>query len=120
MAALLAAWMVLRLQTEARATAGVENLAVPPGESWWLVLNSARYVVLHVYHVVNPWLTFGVRVPDLPAEHAASAAAAWAVLVAALAAAVWAAAAGVVAAARAVGAAAVPGVAGVVVAAPAH
>jgi hypothetical protein len=88
-ALLVIAWLVLRLRTGARTIAGVENLAMPPGESWWLTLNAARYVMLHAYHVLNPWTTFGVRVPDLPAEHAVAAVGAWAVLIAAFVAAIW-------------------------------
>jgi hypothetical protein len=81
-AVVLLIYLGLRLQLGARVSAGVENLAWPAGHNGWLTLNGARYVALHAFYALDPWQTFGVRVPDLPAEHASAAVAAWLVLVA--------------------------------------
>jgi hypothetical protein len=83
-AVVLLVYLSFRLQLGARTTAGVENLAWPAGQDGWLTLNGARYVALHAFYAVNPWQTFGIRVPDLPAEHLWAAVGAWVVLVAAL------------------------------------
>jgi hypothetical protein len=80
---LLLGYLTLRFQFQARTIAGVENLAWPAGQDWWLTLNGARYIALHAFYALDPWQTFGVRVPDLPAEHAWTAVGAWLAVLAA-------------------------------------
>jgi tetratricopeptide (TPR) repeat protein len=81
-AVLVSVYLMSRLTFGARFSVQPDNLAYPPGERWWLTLNAARYVLLHAYYALDPWTTFGVRLPELPAEHAVAAIGAWVVLLA--------------------------------------
>ena len=76
-AVVVSLYAMARLAFGARFSVQPENLTYPPGEPWWLTVNSARYLLLHAYYALAPWSTFGVRVPDLPAAHVVAAAGAW-------------------------------------------